>query len=276
MAGFLPVYFEAPLVNPSPTGLYAATQWTDEAGPPRWLDSGVEIRRHNYGGEDATGVWSAPWNVAEEDLGDDDVKTGERPDNLDVFEPITVWGYDQCDQSRPSQEEVRTRAAQNLRLREQFLVEDNFADRLLSDVDSAETVAGITTAVSVLESLFAATNTVGFIHAGAHMAAYAASAQLIVRSGSSLKTPMGHTWVFGGGYVDPLRSKLVATSPTFGWRTETVVRDSLERETGTFIAIAERSVVVGYEHLIGAVSVGAVPDNWPGDNYPGEDNYPGG
>lgn len=50
-----PVRFEAPLVNPSPSGLYRVTQWTDDP-IPRWLASGVQVRPHNFGGEAAFGV----------------------------------------------------------------------------------------------------------------------------------------------------------------------------------------------------------------------------
>lgn len=255
MSGFLPVYFEAPLVNPSPTGLYAVTQWTDDAGPLRWLSGGVEVRRHNYGNEDGAGVWGAAWNVAEEDLTEDDVKKGERPENLDPFEAITIWAEDQCDLTTLSQEEVKSRAAQNLRLREQFLVEEFVAARMLSDSVQNETGNNITDALSRVEKMLAATGTVGLVHAGAHIAALAANAQLIVRSGNALKTPMGHTWVFGSGYSEALDWKLVGTTQTFGWRSAPTVREADDVETGTFVAIAERSVVVGYEAAVGYAEI---------------------
>lgn len=43
----LPIEYRAPLVNPSPSGLFAATTWTDDE-IPRWLAGSVRIRWHNY------------------------------------------------------------------------------------------------------------------------------------------------------------------------------------------------------------------------------------
>ncbi len=245
----LPVYFDAPLINPAAGGLYTVTQWTEENGPLRWLDAGVEIRRHNVGAEDAVGVWGAAFNALDNDLSGDDVKTGTRPDNLDPFEPVTVWSFDQGDMTPESQVEVRTRAAQNLRMREQYLVEDEFGDRMLSDASSVGGDLG------ALENALAEAGVVGFIHAGAQVAAYAAEHQWIFRTPGGLKTPMGHTWVFGGGYYNSLSRKLVATTQPFGWRSEVAVRDTFETKTNTYAAIAERSVVVGYEAAIGYVDL---------------------
>jgi hypothetical protein len=249
------IEFEAPLVNPAPGGLYPVTAWTENTGPSRFLGEGVRVRVHNFGGEASTGVWGASWCASPDDLGPDDIKTGERPEFLDPFEPVTVWSYDQCDLTEPSQVEVRARAAQNLRLREQVMVEREFAARLLADVDTLDTAADIVGAVGHLEALFAETNTVGVIHASATWAASAAQAQLLVRSGTGLRTPLGHLWVFGGGYVDGLTDTLVGTSPTFGWRDEVALRETVKAEWNQFIAIAERSVVVGFEALVGAVDV---------------------
>ncbi|MDF3281682.1 hypothetical protein P3L18_08275 [Gordonia sp. N1V] len=62
--------------------------------------------------------------------------------------------------------------------------------------------------------------------------------------------PLGHTWVIGGGYVDGLGKALIATSPTYGWRDEVAVRETISAENNEFIAIAERSVVVGWETAV--------------------------
>lgn len=245
------VVFDAPLVNPAPTGLYAATAWNDEGEPYRWLQAGVQVRPHNYGGEAAFGVWDATWCVPP-----NDTKYGVRPNMAPApFDAIVVWAYDDCDPTKESQAEVVTRVQQNMRLNEQTAVETEFAARALLDVGALTTVASITAAVSKLEAAMAKTNTVGQIHASAEWAAYAAQAQLITRSGSALKTPMGHTWVFGGGYVDILGSKLVATSPTVGWRGEVSTKSAIRQEWNRFAAIAERSVVVGYEKAVGGVQI---------------------
>lgn len=255
--------FDAPLLNPAPNGLYAATAWPGETGanePSRFLASGVHVRPHNFGGEQAFGVWGAPWCVALDDLTEDDIKDGERPDDsLDVFEPMVVWAYDQCDLTRPSQVEVRQRADQNMRLLEQNAVEIQFATRVLTDLvnESITTAAAadIVAAVSHIETEFAKTNTIGLVHAAPAFAAVLANAQLLIRSGNKFTTPLGHQWVFGGGYIDVLDDTIVATSPTYGWRDEVVVRDATKVEWNQFVAVAERAVLVGYEAVIAAVTV---------------------
>lgn len=245
------IEYEAPLVNPAPQGLYTVTSWNEVAGPSRFLGEGVRIRPHNYGGSDAFGVWDATWCVDPADT-----KEGTRPDpDTTPFDPIVAWAYDQCDLTAPSQAEVRQRAAQNLRLLEQAAVETEFGTRLLADADTPDAAGSIEDAVSQLEVMLAATNTVGLIHASPKWAAHAAKANLIVRTGAGLKTPLGNAWVFGGGYITTLGDTLAASSPTFGWRSEPVVRDTVKTEYNQFVAIAERAVVVGYEMALGAVTI---------------------
>lgn len=325
-----PVRFEAPPLNPSPNGLFAATVW----GPtdiPRWMISGVEIKGPNYGGEQAFGVWNAPWCgmivevwidaasgtwtftvdgqttgalayditstnlrnaiVALSNVDADDVsvsgfegghfvtftrrrefdiddasldgtgragetlKFGERPDVLDPFEAMTVWAYDECDLTAPSRKEVDRRAPQILRLEEQVAVEHEFANRLLTDAGTPDNVDDLVLAIGFLEAQLALTNTVGFIHVGAQWAAVAASSQVLTKSGTKLTTPLGHTLVFGGGYVNGLENTLVATSQPFGWRTEAETRSAIDERHNTYAAIAERSVLVGYEAVIAAATI---------------------
>jgi len=286
------VIFEAPLVNPSPGGLYAATTWPNDLSTesPRWLLGGVQIRRHNYGVEQAAGVWAPGWCGIPDPR---DVKRGVRPELLtEPFLPVTVWGYDECDPSEASQAEVRERARQNLRLTEQVKVERLFAARLLEDAGlvpgvvpravgddgllpadrltedppgsglfvpsaagglvAADRLVG---AVGDLVGALALTGTVGVIHASAALEPALEAARMVLRSGSSLRAPGGHQWVFGGGYIDGLGSVLVATSPTFGWRTDIAVQDALHVTENRYAAVAERSVVIAYEEFIAAVDV---------------------
>jgi hypothetical protein len=244
------VEFQTPLVNPAPYGLYAATNWTEVAGPSRFLGEGVRFWPHNYGGESAFGVWEAEWCGTPTGT-----KDGERPDPEDPFGPYVVWAFDRCDLSSASRAEVRERAAQNLRLLEQTAVETEFAARLLADAPTPYAATDIVDAVSHLEAALAPTNTLGLLHASAALAAYAVPGNLAVRSGTALKSPMGHTWVFGGGYVTGLGDTIVATSPTFGWRSEVAVRESYDTPHNEFVAVAERAVVIGYERLIAAATV---------------------
>ncbi|MCQ4360625.1 hypothetical protein KQR54_05600 [Mycobacterium gordonae] len=250
----LPVRFAVPPVNPSLQGLYAATIWTEVTGPSRHL-AGVEIRpAGNYGGEDASGVWETDWCGAPP-LNNSERKEGTRPEGLDPFAPVTIWAYDECDLNAPSRAEVQQRAAQISRLREQVSVEREFSNRLLTDAGTPEQVDSFTVAVGYLEAEFARTNTVGYIHLGAQWAAVAAASQLIGKSGTRQVSPLGHTFVFGGGYVEGLEDTLVATSQPFGWRDETALRTAIDERHNIFAAIAERTVLVGYEAVIGAATV---------------------
>lgn len=252
MTTLAPVVFDAVPVNPAPGGLVAATIWTTDQ-VPRWFGDGVEVRPFNYGG--SSGVWAAQWDGAEEDLGEDDIKTGERPDLLDPFVRATIWGYDEGLVEAVSQEDVNERAAQNLRLNAPVALEAIFAARALSDSPYNPSLTDIVDAVGEIESWFGATGTLGFIHASPRLAALAAKNQLIVRGGTGLKTPMGNTWVFGGGYEEGLELKLVATSQPYGWRTEPEVRGNSDVINRKYGAVAEQSFVIGYEAVLGFVDL---------------------
>lgn len=250
-----PVSFDAPLLNPAPNGLFAATTWQTDTGPLRWLGAGVNIRPYNFGGDDAFGVWEAEWDSAAAELTAQDIKTGTRPDALGTFAAMTTWAYDEGAMSDWSQTEVRARAEQTHRLQEPNATETAAASRLLSDAGNPDTAVDLVDAVAILEAALAATNTVGVIHASAKWAAHAAQQQLVVRSGAALKTPLGHTWVFGGGYVAGLGATLVASSQPFGWRGPVTVRDAFTVQRNRYAAIAERSLVIGWEAVVGAATI---------------------
>lgn len=162
-----------------------------------------------------------------------------------------MWAFDSCDLTAPSQDEVRARVRQNLRLLEPVAVEREISARLIADAPAGPAPGDLVAAIGHLEAELAKTGTLGFIHASAGLAAAASRNNLIVRSGSAFKTPLGHTWVFGGGYVEGLGKALIATSPTYGWRDEVVVvRESANPTANEFVAIAERSVVIGWETAI--------------------------
>lgn len=252
----IPVQFEPPVLNPAPLGLYAATSWT-EIGPnsaSRHLN-GVEVRPvGNYGGAGQFGLWPNDSCATGTEPDPALRKEGTRPEGLDPFESVTVWAYDECDLTEPSREEVQARALQVLRLEEQVAVEREFAERMKADAGTIDqTAPSLKLAVGCLEGALALTNTVGFIHAGAQWASQEFG--LVIRSGTRLVSPLGHTWVFGGGYVDGLDDVLIATSPTFGWRDQVALRTAIDERHNTFAAVAERTVLVGYEHLIAAVEI---------------------
>lgn len=143
---------------------------------------------------------------------------------------------------------------QVLRLEEQTAVEREFAERMKADVSGAPaTATDLTLALGYLEGQLALTNTVGFIHAGAQWASQEFG--LVIKSGTRLVSPLGHTWVFGGGYVDGLENVIIATSQPYGWRDQVQLRTAIDERANTFAAVAERTVLVGYEHLVAAVEI---------------------
>lgn len=245
-----PVEWDAPLVNPDAIGLFPATVFPAAEMIPRWLASGVRIRPHNYDTEN-TGVWAAQWC---DDPGTER-KDGERPELPEPFEPVVVWAYDECDLTRPSQTEVEARARQNLRLREETNVEREFIARVLADAGTPSTAASLIAAVGKLEEALAATNTVGQIHASPRWAAVAADAGLLTRTPAGYTTPLGHAWVFGGGYPPVLGDTLVATSPSYGWQGPVEFHGVVQSEHNRFAAVAERATVIGVEKAIAAVTV---------------------
>lgn len=261
MTTLAPVEFYPPLLNPAAAGLYSATTWTEDAGPSRFLADGVRIRANgNYGGAAAFGVWEADWCDVP-GSGSGALKTGTRPDpETTPFAPITVWAYDECDATLPSRNEVLARAQQILRLEEQTAVETEFAARMLADLTTHSiTVPVVGTyhaAVGYLEGELAKTNTVGLLHASAALATpLAEKAAMVNPGGTSPRSVMGHRWVLGGGYVDTLEATLIATSVVYGWRDAAQVRSVLDQQANTFAAVAERSVVVGYEKIVAAVTI---------------------
>jgi hypothetical protein len=260
--------FTPPLVAPaSPYGLAAATAWAESLSDEalRWLPAGVQFRLRTHRPTSAFGIWGAPWCADPDDLDpQDDLKTGAavEDDDPDPFEPMTAWAFDRLQEcgnlSDFDRREVRERAEQTFEVSEPVAIETEFATRALADAPSPTAVDALVAAVGHLEETFAATGTFGLIHARVGLLALAANQRLVIRDPAApgaLLTPGGHRWVFGGGYATPLGDILIGTSPTFGWRGPVEVREAIQYELNQFVAIAERSVVVGYEVAIGAAEI---------------------
>lgn len=187
------------------------------------------------------------------------LKQGTKPVDGDPFPPMTIWSYGDCDPSAYGQAEAQKRANQNLRLLEPIAAERDFAIRLLADAGTPETRASLTSAIAYLEGIIGETGTVGVIHASAEWASVGKQQQLWTPSGAVIKSTLGHSLAFGGGYVAGLGTTLVATSPVYGWRSDVALRDTIHYQTNEYIALAERSVALGYEEIIGAVTVTTAP-----------------
>lgn len=111
-------------------------------------------------------------------------------------------------------------------------------------------------ALAHIEAEFAEANVLGYVHASPAWLPVFVAAQLITRSGAKWTTPGGHALVFDGGYRAGLAGTIVATSaPLFGWRDVPQVRTALDERHNLYVAVAERSVLVGYEAVVAAVEV---------------------
>jgi hypothetical protein len=233
------VDFDAPLVNPAGNGLYAAASVNDVTGPFRH-QGGVIVRPINC--SDAYGTWSVdpcldPGTAR---------KKGDRGTPVEGLDPIGVWGYDECD-PQETDAQVSTRATQNLRIHEPLVVESAFAAGLLPGAAALGTVTSFVDAVGELEAFIGESGIPGIIHASRRFAAHAAAANLIVSSGPLLRTPLGNTWAFGGGYETPLANNLLVTGPAFVWRSEVSTMTTLDARTNRRVAVAERVVTLGLE-----------------------------
>lgn len=242
-----PVDYEATPVNPAGLGLFAASSVIPTGRPTR-IQAGVLIRPINC--ETAYGTWPS------DPCADPGVlrKEGDREPGLPAFEAIQPWAYDECDPLETA-EGTRRRANQTLRLHEQSLVESTFAARLLTDAGAAASATSLAEAVALMEVRLGEMGLLGVFHASRRFAAFAARAGLLFGSGSVYKTPLGHSWAFGGGYDSVLTNTIVATTPTTIWQDEASVFDTLDPNINRQVAIAERTFVVGYECSVGAVTV---------------------
>lgn len=130
---------------------------------------------------------------------------------------------------------------------------------------------GIEAAVGQLEQELAERyGGVGVIHAPRFVMPYAAAANLIVREGEKLTTPLGTMWAFGGGY-DPAigptgeaalpegSSWMYATGQVVGRSGEIVVvppdGNALDRNTNNVTVLAERTWVLTRDCITLALSV---------------------
>ncbi|WP_349268969.1 hypothetical protein MPNTM1_04189 [Mycolicibacterium parafortuitum] len=268
-SALLPVEFTPPLAVPvHPLGLDAATTWIETTTPDearRWLPQGVQFRRLTHGPTSAFGVWGADWCASLDDLDPEgDLKTGPavEDDDPDPFVAVTVWASDRLQECGNLSAFDRALAVERARLtlavREPLVVETDFANRLLADAPSPTAAADLVAAVGHLEQTFAATGTVGLVHARVGLLSLAEHLRLVVRDAVTpgvLRTPAGHRWVFGAGYATPLGGSLIGTSPTYGWRDKIAVREALHPWSNQFLAVAERSVVVGYEAIVGVAEI---------------------
>lgn len=240
-----PIDHLAPQVNPAVAGLYAVATIIDTTAPTR-ISGGVKIHPANCGGN--AGTWpSDPCAAVPDTLR----KAGTRPGPSEPFEAVTVWGWDQCDPGEP-EADVIARAEQALRLAEQGMVESALSTRLAADGAPLGTAANIVAAVGLLELALAEAGISGVVYANARVAAVAEDHGLIIRTGSALRTPLGHLWAFGAGFE---YGHLHATGVPTVWRDAITTQTAVDPSENLRVAVAERTIVAGYECYIAGVTV---------------------
>lgn len=256
--GLPPVdYTPAPLTSAG-FGLYAAANIINTGESRRHL-GGVRIWPYNC--DTGFGTYDADFCNPD---GTPAVKAaGDRPDTL-TYDPLVVWAADECAPDQ-TEAEVLARAVQSLSLKESLLVESAFATKLLADAGAPTVVPDLVTAIGVLEEYMGEQGFLGVIHAARRWAAPATQYRWANQSGPVYRSPLGHAWAFGGGYADTLGDTLVVTAPIHIWRDnglqEVVTTGSspTPAHNNSVYAMAERTVVVGYECAIMAVTIDATP-----------------
>lgn len=243
-----PIDFDAPAVNPAGFGLYSAAQMVDTGNKSR-IYAGVQFRPSVNCAANA-GTW--PSEPCPDITGLK--KEGERPTPGDPFDPVTVWAYDECRADEP-EADVLARANQTLRLQEPLLVESAFATRLLADAGAPTAATSFTDAIGKLEEFMGEQGYNGVIHLSRRFAAVASQYTWGSQSGSVLRSPLGHQYAFGGGYGDVLGNTLVVTGPVTVWRDDVSSRAALDARTNLRAAVAERTILVGYECSVLAVAI---------------------
>jgi len=246
------VDFTAPRLAPSGYGLLSAATVFDVTGPARHL-GGVRVWPLNCD----TGVGTYPVDMCDDEP---PVKApGERGEPL-TFAPMIVYAASECAPDQ-TEAEVMERAQHTRRLHEPLLVESGFAARLLTDAGAPTVVPDLETAVGLLEEFLGETGHQGYIHAARRWAAPLSRYRWTNESGAVLRSPLGHGYVFGGGYGDALGSTLIATGPLFVWRYEPFERvettgshDDPELASSVY-ALSERLFTVAYECAVFAVTI---------------------
>jgi len=270
------VEFWPPVVEPKVGGLFPQVIWPAEEAvtnadlsnvvqpnPDRFIIGGVHVRTINYGGQNSSGVWDAPWCGAP--TPSNATLNGSRPAFPAPFEAIHCWAFDSCDETEQSRDYVRLNAQRWLEQNEQNDVETSFAARMLTDAGTPQTSTSFLDALGKLEVAIGNTNLPGFIHISPYLAPFAVSHFSVLGNQPTgegvLKTWLESVLIFGSGYSGSLGMTMIATSQVYGWRGAMSVTDAMYApEDGTvtenqFVAVAERSYALGYEKLIAAVTV---------------------
>jgi|SRR5688572_15268562 len=248
----LAVVYDAPAVPSQGYGLYAAATLLSSGAAPRELLAGIDLYPFNCD----TGVGSYAPELCDETPPE---KTpGARPEPLH-FDPLVVWAAAECAPDQTEDEEL-ARARQIRTLHEPLIVESAFAAELLTAAGAPAAATSLMDAIGQLEVFLGEQGYAGYIHASRKWAVEAGF--LNAAAGSAvLRTKLGNTWVFGGGYDSALGDTLVATGPLTVWRSDpfehvvTTGSHVTPAYNNTVYALSERVITVGYECAVHAVTI---------------------
>lgn len=234
--------FEPVRVGAAPYGLYGAASPTLSSR----LMHGLLLREVNCGpgfqwplGCDPTPAPVPPAKDADAELPDDSEWAG-----------IVVGSSLVC--GLVSDEDTLGRAEHLLSLREETQVEAFLQTQLIAESVALPAVATLALAIGALEGALGVPNFLGVIHVPASMAARLAQAYLIYRDGETLKSPLGHTYAFGGGYSG---TTMWATGPVHTFHGSVESRLAYNVHNNTKLAVAEREVLVAWECLAASVAL---------------------
>lgn len=245
MAEYGEIYTPPP-ANPAGGGLYNAAAVLDNV---ERIGFGVLVDSINCG---TSWVW--PLNC-EADVPDPNPMGTSRAALDDPFTGDAVAADDNCGAAVP-EAEARERAMQLLRLQESVRTEQQLAPKLLAAAGTPTNVTGLVAAVGALEEAVAGSGFTGVFHAAPHLAAALTNAQLVIRQGQQLLTPMGHRWAFGAGYAG-LGETIVSTGPVTVHRGPIGFAQGPDYQHNDRLSVAMREVLVTWECWAEAVTIGA-------------------
>ncbi len=189
-------------------------------------------------------------------------KVFDEADEYVEAESFIVYASWECGSVGTTAEQLETDVRRRLANGEQNGAEAGLADQLAAaavplvadDPDSIRSTFGeLEQWLYGIDS--AGYGNVGFIHAPARFAAFAAGSGVVRLDGRVWKTPMGTIVIFGGGYPDD--GRIYISGQVTVWRADDILvppaRDTFNRTTNTYRLLAEREYIVAFDCVAASV-----------------------
>lgn len=221
----------------APPATIPAPIWTDDDLVPYGLLSAADITpvtlsdndrprlggvQYNYRCDPVVDTWPAPCDEVPDGL------TKSRPGGMDLITgtPVVTYGFETCSLVDYTEDQTRRLAEESLRRIEQGTLETALWAQLAARTGTAilaDTPLGITDALALAEWWLGRQQVRGMVHVNSINAAMAAGNDLLYpnRDGNARRyhaTPLGHRWVFGGGYgFNGPAGNTVPSAENTGW-----------------------------------------------------------